>query len=131
MLRPRHEAPVIMRGLRIASLGLLNNGQVLENEKIIKSFQNITRRLSIFRKLCYSKKGLTRPNKNGKTILYIFIILYVFLIYEETSFVCLRKFCRLWAVSAKYVRLHILENEVESSQNALHYIQNSFFFPVF
>ena len=73
---------------------------------------------SIFRKFCYSKKGLTHPNKNDKTILYI----HVSLIYEETSFVRLRKFRTLWAVSAKYVRLHILGNEVESSQNALHYI---------
>ena len=54
--------------------------------------------------------------------------MYVSLIYEETSFVHLRKFRTLWAVSAKYVRLHILGNEVESSQNTLHYIQNRFLF---
>ena len=46
--------------------------------------------------------------------------MYMSLIYEETSFVGYRKFCTLWAVSAKYVRLHILGNEVESFQNALH-----------
>ena len=73
MLRPRSEAPAITRGLRIASLGLLNIGRVLENKQIIKSLRKITRRSSIFRKLCYSRKGLTHPNKNDKTILFIYM----------------------------------------------------------
>ena len=48
---------------------------------------------------------------------------------EETSFVHQRKFHALWAVSSQYVRLRILENEVESShQNSLHNIRNSFLF---
>ena len=86
--------PAIIRGLKIPSLGLLNTRQVLKNKEIIKSLQKITKRLSTFRKFCYSKKGLTHLNKNDKTILYM----YVSLIYEETSFVRLRKLHTLWAV---------------------------------
>ena len=60
-----------------------------------------------------------------------YLHIYISLIYEETSFFCLRKFCTFWAVLAKYLRLHILEDEVESSQNALYYIQNSFLLQCF
>ena len=63
-----------MRGLKIASLGLLDPRPVLKNKQIIKSLREITRR-SIFRKFCYSTTGLTHPNKNDKTILYIYIYL--------------------------------------------------------
>ena len=55
----------------MASLGLLDSGRVLENKQIIKSLRKITRRPSIFRKLCYSEKGFARPNKN---LLYIYTI---------------------------------------------------------
>ena len=48
------------------------------------------------------------------------------LINEETSFAQLRKFRILWTVLTKSVRLNILQNEVESSQNASQYIQNTF-----
>ena len=50
--------------------------------------------------------------------------LYIPLINEETNFVRLRKFCTLCAVSLKPVRLHILENKVEYSQNALQYVRD-------
>ena len=48
------------------------------------------------------------------------------LINEETSFAQLRKFRILWTVLTKSVRLNILQNEVESSQNASQYTQNTF-----
>ena len=52
--------------------------------------------------------------------------MYISLLYEETSFVCLTKCRTFWAVS-----VHIFGNEAESSQNALHYIRNSFLFRYF
>lgn len=46
---------------------------------------------------------------------------------EENSFIHLRKLCSFCAMSTKPVRkLQMLGNEVESSQNASYYIQNSF-----
>ena len=38
----------------------------------------------------------------------------------------LKKFRTLWSVPTISVGSHILGNEIESSQNALHYIHNSF-----
>ena len=116
------DAPAIIRGLKIASLGLLDTRQVLENKQIIKSLRKITKRSSIFLKQFYIYSYI---------YISISISIYLSLIYEETSFVCLRKFRTLWAVSAKYVTLLILGNEVKSSQNALHYIRNSFLFRCF
>ena len=64
---------------------------------------------------------MTHSNKNHKIT-----FLYVSLINEETSFVRLRKYHTFWAVTTKSVISNVLENEVESSQNASQYIQNSF-----
>ena len=36
---------------------------------------------------------------------------------EQAGFVCLKKICILWTVLTKSVRLQILWNEIESSQN--------------
>ena len=38
---------------------------------------------------------------------------------------------KLVSLALKYVKLYILENEVEYSQNALYYIWNSFLFRCF
>ena len=42
------------------------------------------------------------------------------------SFILLRKFCVVHAVSMKSTKKHIPGNEVESSQKEWHYIHNSF-----
>ena len=42
--------------------------------------------------------------------------------YKETRFVLLGKFCKLCAVPAKSVRLHIIGNNIEPLQNASHYL---------
>ena len=62
--------------------------------------------------------------------MYVCIYIYISLMYEEISFIRLRKFRTLSAVS-KICKITIFGNEVESSQNALHYIQNSFLFQCF
>ena len=83
-------------------------------------FKRYHKRSSSFLKN-YFKKGLSYSNKNYKTN-----FLYISLIKEGSSFFCLRKFRTCCAVSTKSTtKPRKLGNEVEYSQKASHYIQNS------